>query len=166
MENKEQHDYMKYGKWKYSHQKFDFSKWEHRHTRFGKILGGLVILGIGSSLLLRQLGWIILPEWVFTWEMGLILLGIYIGARHTFRHPGWLIPVAIGSIFLIDDIIPGTELMPYIWPILIICIGLAMILSPKKKHKNPWEKWEEKFNHVKAVPTSEDVIEAVCVFEW
>jgi hypothetical protein len=165
MENSDQkHDHIEFVKWEDSDKRFDFSKWEHRHTRFGKILGGLVILAVGLTLLLRQMGWIILPEWVFTWEAGLILMGIYIGARHTFRHPGWLIPVAIGSIFLVDDIMPGTELMPYIWPILIISIGLAMILSPRKRHKNPWEKMGEKFAKMKTPPTSQDYMETVCVF--
>ena len=47
-----------------------------------------------------------LPYWLFSWPMILIALGLYIGARHSFRQWGWLIPVAIGTIFLLDDIIP------------------------------------------------------------
>src|SRR6185369_952725 len=88
-------------------------------------------------------------SWLFTWKMGLIALGIFVGARHLFRGGGWLIPIAIGSLFLLDDLVPGFEIRPYIWPIVIVLIGLIMVFRPRNRRFGPgsWHaKWRQK-NH-------------------
>jgi predicted membrane protein len=92
---------------------------------------GLVIVGVG--LLLRQLG-LGIPEWLFSWQMLLITIGIFIGLSHEFRGPGWLILIMVGTFFLMDQLIPGLDIHRFIWPAIIIVVGLVMLIRPKKPY--------------------------------
>src|SRR6186713_517178 len=74
----------------------------HRHTRSEKVLGGIVVVIVGAFLLARQMG-VDMPEWLFTWEMLLIVVGFYVGIKHSFRHPIWIIMILVGGMFLADD---------------------------------------------------------------
>jgi len=100
----------------------------------GRIIGGLILVGVGGALLLRNLDFPI-PHWIFTWPMILILVGVYTGFRHNFQNSSWIILMAIGGFFLIDRILPGMSLEPYFWPLFIIGIGILIILRPKKKYR-------------------------------
>lgn len=126
-----------------------WKQWEKEHRR-GKILGGIFIVIIGSLFLARELG-VVFPEWLFTWKVLLIALGIIHLLKHGFRRLGWLIPVTIGCIFLLSDMHPELAIKPLIWPILIILVGLIIIFKPRKKNKwAHWQKWQkhhEKWHH-------------------
>jgi predicted membrane protein len=93
---------------------------------------GLVIVGIG--LMLRQLGFVGVPEWLFSWQVLLITIGVFIGLSHGFRGPGWLIMIMIGTFFLMDQLIPGLDIHRFIWPAVIIVVGLVMLIRPKKPY--------------------------------
>jgi len=118
---------------------------EKRHrdqNRSGRVFGGLIIVAVGVIFLARETG-VHFPHWLFSWEMFLIGLGIYIGARHSFRGFGWLVPILIGSLLLVDDFYPYADLRDYLWPLIIIAVGLAMIFRPNRKHKDHyWKRWE------------------------
>jgi len=119
-----------------------WKQWEKEHRR-GKILGGLLVLCIGSLFLARELG-VIFPEWLFTWKVLLIALGVIHLIKHGFRGIGWLIPVAVGTIFLVSDLYPELAIKPLIWPILIILLGLFIIFKPRRKHRwANWQKWQK-----------------------
>lgn len=153
----------------------EMKEWYHRNQRRGRIAAGLILVVIGGVLLAGKMG-LYIPEWVFSWPMLVIAIGVFVGARHGFRSPGWLIPVVIGGVFLIDKIYPGTPLKPYIIPALIIFIGLVMIFKPRSKWKNKWKEehwrnWREHhenrsygsgYNYGNA--SSEDYIDSVAVF--
>ena len=96
--------------------------------RSGKILSGLIVVTVGAVLLANKFGAEI-PRWVISWEMLLIVIGFYAGAKHSFRSWGWLVPIAIGSFFLVDRIVPELSFRPYIWPVVIIGVGLYIILN-------------------------------------
>ncbi|MBC5774324.1 hypothetical protein H8S95_09650 [Pontibacter sp. KCTC 32443] len=100
-------------------------------NRSGRVMGGLVLVLIGVVLLAYKMNALFLPHWVFSWQMLLIVIGLFIGFRHSFRKPGWIVLVIIGTVFLIDDFIPEIAFRNYFWPILIIGIGLWVILKPK-----------------------------------
>jgi predicted membrane protein len=104
-----------------------------------KIAGGVIIVGIGVALLLRNMG-LLLPNWLFTWPMILIIIGIYSGFKHNFRHNSWLILIAIGSFFLIQDFIPELHLAAYFWPLVIIGIGIIYIIRPRN---DSWGRWRD-----------------------
>lgn len=120
-------------------------RWERRrfrhenHERWRRHGGrwvGLFFLIIGGLLLARASG-VLFPAWFFTWPMFLIAFGIFSGARHGFRHIGWLIPVVIGGLFLADQLSPDLRLKPYIWPIALIVVGLLFLLRPKRSRWRP-----------------------------
>jgi hypothetical protein len=67
----------------------------------GRALAGTVLLIVGSVLIADRLG-VNIPHWVFSWPMIVIAVGIFVGAKDKFRDWGWLIPVAVGVVFLIN----------------------------------------------------------------
>lgn len=92
----------------------------------GSVLAGLVLLIVGGALLMRQLD-PTLPKWLFSWPMIVIAAGVFIGAASRFRDFGWLIICAVGFFFLADDIWPDFDISKFIWPAVIIIVGLALI---------------------------------------
>jgi hypothetical protein len=88
----------------------------------------------GGALLMRQLGFD-MPGWLFSWQMILIVIGIFSGLAHAFSGPGWLIMILIGTFFLFDQSIPGLNIHKFIWPAVIILVGLIMLIRPKR---SPW----------------------------
>ncbi|MDP1725679.1 MAG: DUF5668 domain-containing protein [Bacteroidota bacterium] len=99
------------------------------HPRSGRVLSGLILIAFGVIFFAKQLG-VLFPDWLFTWPVFLIALGLYIGAKHMFRNPGWLILVFIGSIFLAEHAFPEYEFHRFIWPVIIIAAGLIVIFKP------------------------------------
>lgn len=97
-------------------------------TDSGRLVAGLVILIIGLMWLLRKMGYY-MPDWLFSWQMILIAVGIFVGSRNRFVPGPWLIPVAIGTIFLIDYWIPDFSLRYYFWPVILITVGAILILT-------------------------------------
>ena len=93
---------------------------------------GIFILLIGVVALLKA-SLLDVPDWVFSWEMLLIALGLFIGLRHRFRGIAWLIMMLVGGVFLIDEVYPDVEMRRYTWPLVLIIIGLFFILRPKRR---------------------------------
>lgn len=98
----------------------------------GRAIAGTIVVIVGSLLLAREVGADI-PYWLFSWHTLLIAVGFYIGARHSFRTFVWIIPVAIGSVFLIEDLVPGVRIREYFWPLMVIGAGLIMILKSRRR---------------------------------
>ena len=129
----------------------------------GRVFAGLIILAVGTIWLLAKIG-IPLPAWIYNWELIPITIGLYFGAKNSFRGFGWTIPVLIGFLFLLDDLFPQLNIPNYrafIWPALVIIIGLAMILNPKRK-----KMWE---SHNTTYPiqddfSSEDTLNITSIF--
>jgi len=97
----------------------------------GRVFTGVFLLLAGGILLASKLGTPV-PGWMFSWETFLIVLGLFIGIKHRFRHPFWLVLVFIGSASLIDDAFPLYNIRTYIWPIAIMILGLFFLLKPKR----------------------------------
>ena len=91
----------------------------------------LVLTGIGLLLTQMNLG---IPEWIFSWQILLIAVGIFVGLSHGFRGPGWLIMILVGTFFLMDQLIPGMDIHRFMWPAIIILVGLIMLIRPKHPH--------------------------------
>ncbi|HEY4652758.1 MAG TPA: hypothetical protein VIG72_15180 [Pontibacter sp.] len=114
-----------------------YKNWKNRSdNRSGRVMGGLVLILVGVVLLAYKMNVVFLPRWVFSWQMIPILVGLFIGFRHSFRNPGWILPVALGVIFLIDDYVPGISFRNYLWPIVIIVIGLWVMLKPRHSSRH------------------------------
>ncbi len=117
-----------------------------RKRPVGRILVPLGLVSVGSILLAHEFGMPI-PGWMFSWQFLLIIIGIFSGLAHAFRGPGWLIMILIGTFFLMDRLVPGLDIHRFIWPAVIILVGLIMLIRPKKPHwmEQEWHhKWERK----------------------
>ncbi len=102
----------------------------------GRIWAGLFLLLVGGILLLDQMGFP-LPDWLFSWHILLIALGLFIGLRHNFRGAAWFIMIAIGGVYLVQDYYPEMHIHRFIWPCILIFLGLIVILRPGRGRWNP-----------------------------
>jgi predicted membrane protein len=113
----------------------------------GRIWLALVLVGVGATLFLQQMG-LPLPEWLFNWQMLLILIGIVTGFSNGFRGAGWAIMILIGGIFMLDDLIPGFSFHRFAWPLVIVCIGVLMLVRPHRhagmRMTDFGQKWKDK----------------------
>jgi predicted membrane protein len=138
--------------------------WE-KESRRGKVAGGFLVVIIGTLFLARELG-AELPHWLFSWKTLLIGIGLVIGIKHSFRRPGWLIAIAIGSIFLLSDVYPGLIMKSVLVPVIIILAGLFMIFKPRRNYRRRhWRRWQKYHGHCYNINShKEDYLEANCVF--
>lgn len=110
------------------------------------VLTGLVLLGAGVALILDRMGYVI-PDWVISWQMLLIGIGIYIGEKHRFSNPSFLIPIVVGLVFLSRDLYPNLAFQQYFWPGIIIIAGLVMIFRPRRVwNRRHFRERMEKYN--------------------
>jgi hypothetical protein len=147
----------------------DPEKYYKRYRR-GKAITGTVIVGIGITLLMAQMG-VPIPSWVLSWKMLLIVIGLAVGLKHNFVRPGWIIPVLIGFAFIIADLYPEFSIKQYVLPVIFIMIGLVMIFKPRGRWRGPNGGWDRHRyrgdcgpSGSPASPTSEDTIEITSVF--
>jgi predicted membrane protein len=114
-------------------------KMENNYTKRGDArqrgkswLVGIPFLLVGAVLLLDQIGFYF-PDWLFQWEMIVILVGIVIGLKDGFKNFTWMIVVGVGVFFLADDFIPNLRLGRFIMPLIFVGIGLSIISSNRRR---------------------------------
>ncbi|MFI5148298.1 MAG: LiaI-LiaF-like domain-containing protein [Bacteroidia bacterium] len=110
----------------------------------GRVLSGLILIGVGTVLLLHQLG-TVFPAWIFSWQMIVIVIGTYIGVRHGFRWRGWIGVILLIILLCIEQFYPNFRTSELFWPLLVIVAGLFVIFRPRKKWNS--ERWKEKWGH-------------------
>lgn len=86
-----------------------------------------------------------LPDWLFSWHVLLIAIGLFLGLRHNFRGGAWLILILVGGCFLIQDFYPNTQLRRFIAPCVLIFIGFIIMFRPRNRWRShPWkDEWRE-----------------------
>jgi predicted membrane protein len=108
-----------------------------------RILSGAILIVAGGLYLAKQLNAPI-PDWVLSWPLILIALGLLTGVKSKFRNPGALIMITVGGVFLIDRMSPELKFHEYLVPIILIAVGLIFILRPKHNwtsmSKNDWRR--------------------------
>jgi predicted membrane protein len=132
----------------------------------GRLWAGLIVITVGAILIAREAG-VDIPRWVVSTPMFLIALGLFIGVRSSFRNWIFLIPMGIGAALLVDRIFWDVNIKPFIWPVVVVLIGLFMIFRPKRKRDDRWNNWTKnnpEWNHQTVNPTGEDTIDTVAVF--
>lgn len=98
----------------------------------GRAWTGIFILLIGVVALLKVTN-VLPPElnWLNTWPMFLIALGLFIGIRHNFRGGSWFVLLLIGGAFLAKyNFFNHEDIGPYIWPLILIVLGIFFIFRP------------------------------------
>lgn len=111
----------------------------HRPRNNGKVFAGLILLAVGSLLLLRQFDFFFFPNWIFSFPMLLIVIGVFTGIKHDFKKPTSFILILIGVIFLSGRLMPWFDLRSFIFPIIVIALGLWLIVRRNNQHQ-PWDK--------------------------
>ncbi|MBW4888735.1 hypothetical protein KXQ82_03375 [Mucilaginibacter sp. HMF5004] len=116
---------------------------EHTPRNNRRTTLGIILLAVGGIYLLNQLVGFILPFWLFSWPMWLIVIGLAIGAKHNFRHPAAIILMVVGGLSLIN-VIAGYHLIVF-WPLVLIAIGIRMVFFKdghwqrhRWEHRNQW----------------------------
>ncbi len=102
-----------------------------------KILAGLLIIAFGTFFFLDRSG-VDVPNWIYSWKMIIISVGMVILVKHNFRKFSGYIMVAVGSIFLINEFEPHTINSRLIIPVVIIAFGITILwkgLGFDKKYK-------------------------------
>lgn len=87
---------------------------------------GAFIILFGLALLLKNMRLDIFPRWIFGWEMILIVIGLVIGVNSKFQKKSSVILIAIGSIFLLKDLV-GMSFGKFFIPAMVIAIGIYLI---------------------------------------
>ncbi len=136
-------------------------KWDHMHSTKGRVFSGILVVVVGLILLLKQFG-IDFPEWLFTWEALLILTGLYLGIKHDFKHASWIVLILIGSVLIVDDIFPETNLEQFLWPTVIMLVGIVMV-STAGKRKQRWKNWRECSRRNSSTQSSENMLDTVSI---
>lgn len=102
-----------------------------RNNKSSTTVGAIIIL-FGVFLLLKNLNLgDFFPNWLFGWEMILIIIGLVIGVNSKFKKKSSTILITIGAIFLLKDWLhfsTGKVLIP----VLAIIIGIYIINRNRK----------------------------------
>jgi len=145
-------------------------KYPTRRTS-GNIWLGFLLLIIGGALVIRHSP-MLLPDWLFTWKTLLITIGIFIGIRKGFQGASWIILILIGSIFLLQDLVPWMHWYQYSWiaslngwPLALILIGLILIFRPRRNwHRHSDWNWKNYGEASEAKFSNENFIDHTAVF--
>jgi predicted membrane protein len=120
--------------------------------RRGRAMAGTILLIVGAALLVHQFDFFWFPDWLFSWPMWIIAWALYIGAKHQFRSASWVFLLLVGVVFLLNDNIPAFNERDILWPVLIICFGIWLILKRTGRWDKPkyydWssKKWSHDYN--------------------
>ncbi len=148
---------------------------ERRQGRFNeRLLIGLLIIGAGVLILLRNLDFPF-PDFLFTWPVILILIGVVAGIKDRFQKNNWWILIALGVFFLSRNFLfPDFNLKTFFWPAILIAVGLSFVLGWNKmscrKDKNSSDSNFTREDTTTVTGASvddsngEDVIDAAAVF--
>lgn len=137
-----------------------------RHSRQGSIWTGFLILLIGVAALIKATV-TDFPDWIFSWQMFLIVLGFFSGIRHGFKGATWFLLMVVGGVFLVNEINPDLGFRRYLWPSIMIVVGIFFILRPRRHH---WEDGEKKRPLQGDIPieeatySSEDFVDSTSIF--
>jgi hypothetical protein len=104
---------------------------QQHHSSSGHVWTGLFLLVIGGLALARSMGAPV-PAWLFSWQMLLIAIGLFIGLKKGFREPGWFVPIIIGGFFLVNEYMLNGDMRRHIWPMILIVIGAFFIFRPRR----------------------------------
>lgn len=107
-------------------------------TRSLRILIGLLFIAMGALLLLRLAGIMVpfeIPSYIVSWQMILIVLGVFFLVSEGNRATG-LILLLIGGVFLARDVLSVSirEIIMVAIPLVFIVAGISL-LFPRYFHK-------------------------------
>jgi predicted membrane protein len=114
-----------------------------KYGRHGHIWTGAFILIIGIAALIK-VSVSDAPEWLFSWQSFLILLGLFTGIKHRFKGGTWFVLILVGGAFLVRDMYPDIPIRQYLIPGVLIILGAFIMLKPRHRHQWAWDDGEKK----------------------
>lgn len=123
--------------------------WQKNH-RNAKILAGIFVITAGVLFMFAQQG-VDIARWLLKWEFILIAIGIVMLVKHNFKKNTAYVLIAIGGIFLLNDVYPDIIDTKIVWPVAIIYLGIVMIFRSgafKKKEVSEMNNTKSTFESV------------------
>ncbi len=121
-----------------------------RHNNKRNIIGAIVILG-GLLLLLRNLDFgILFPDWLFSWPMILIIVGLVIGVNSKFEQKASIVLLILGVLFLFREI-THLPIGGVIFPLGIIIVGFFLITRHNNNQIPPIPPYKDDYDWDKRV---------------
>lgn len=138
-----------------------------------KIWTGLFLIIVGILLLADKMNAGI-PDWVFTWPVLVMGIGLLIGIQHRFKTFIWLIPFTVGVFGLTSELNPELHLKDYTVPFIFIMLGVFFIArrnkfhqfgrrSEEQKHRIR-EQWERQYEYDTIETTDGEWLDTTAVF--
>jgi predicted membrane protein len=139
------------------------NKYNHRSQKNKEWVGYLIIL-FGLLFLGRSFDFP-LPEWLFSWPMFMVALGLSLGVSNRFKDWSWAVITGIGAIFLIDKIAGyDVRLTSMIFPLLLIVLGIRLLRKKKPKTVHMFDEESGNFTNIGADESLDDRIEVIAIF--
>lgn len=131
--------------------------------RKAKLVSGILVLSFGVLFLLDRIG-IDMPNWLFSWKIILIAIGVISLYKNHFKHlPGYIM-IGVGTVFLINDFWENAIDGKLIFPCIIILVGISIL----SKSLNIFGKKQDPFNSSHFGTTTEldpdDYIDSTALF--
>ncbi|MCW3118489.1 MAG: hypothetical protein JWM28_2571 [Chitinophagaceae bacterium] len=105
----------------------------------GRIWTGILFLLIGGVALLKSFRYPV-PDWLFNWQTLLIVIGLFIGFKHSFRGAAWFIMILVGTAFLLNEYFFVGDLDKHVWPVVLIGMGAFFIFRPHRRSlRKEWD---------------------------
>ncbi len=101
--------------------------------RNSKLFGGLIVVAVGVLILLKQMN-VYIADWILSWEMILIVVGVSMLVKHKFQKTSAYVLILIGVIFMLNDFYPNSIETRFVWPVLIILVGISMLFKNNNKY--------------------------------
>lgn len=101
----------------------------------GGMIFGFIILAVGVLILLRKLD-IFHPDWLLSWPMILIAIGVITLVKHEFKSFFGVMMLGLGMYFLMErEFNFDFGLQRFIFPIALIFVGIYLITQKRKEQQ-------------------------------
>lgn len=101
----------------------------------GGMIFGFIILGVGVLILLRKLD-VFYPDWLLSWPMILIAVGVISLVKHEFKTFFGALMLGLGVFFLLQQEFDfDFGLQRFVFPIALILVGIYLITKKRKEQQ-------------------------------
>lgn len=128
------------------------------HNNDGGMIFGFIILAVGVLILLRKLD-VFYPDWLLSWPMILIAIGVITLVKHEFKSFFGVLMLGLGMFFLLErEFDFNFGLQRFVFPIALIMVGIYLI-TKKRREQQVLEDIQEKIRARSKTPlaTSEEI---------